>query len=43
MCRDQHGWMRTTGIVLFARTRHLCRVMQRQFLDGAVDKRYLVR
>jgi len=33
----------TTGIVLFARTRHFCRVLQRQFIDGAVDKRYLVR
>ncbi|MBC8127581.1 MAG: sulfurtransferase [Gloeobacteraceae cyanobacterium ES-bin-144] len=33
----------TTGLVLFARTRHLCRVLQRQFLDGAVEKRYLVR
>ena len=33
----------TTGIVLFARTRHFCRVLQRQFLDGLVDKRYLVR
>lgn len=33
----------TTGLVIFARTRHFCRVLQRQFLDGAVDKRYLVR
>jgi RluA family pseudouridine synthase len=33
----------TTGIVLFARTRHFCRVLQRQFIDGTVDKRYLVR
>jgi RluA family pseudouridine synthase len=33
----------TTGIVLFARTRHFCRLLQRQFLDGSVDKRYLVR
>jgi RluA family pseudouridine synthase len=33
----------TTGIVLFARTRHFCRVLQRQFLDASVDKRYLVR
>ncbi len=33
----------TTGIVLFARTRHFCRILQRQFLDGSVDKRYLVR
>ena len=33
----------TTGVVLFARTRHDCRLLQRQFLAGAVDKRYLVR
>ena len=33
----------TTGIVLFARTRHFCRVLQRQFIDGTVEKRYLVR
>ncbi|HEX7260935.1 MAG TPA: sulfurtransferase, partial [Luteolibacter sp.] len=33
----------TTGLVIFARTRHFCRLLQRQFLDGAVDKRYLVR
>jgi RluA family pseudouridine synthase len=33
----------TTGLVLFARTRHCCRVLQRQFLDGSVDKHYLVR
>jgi UPF0176 protein len=33
----------TTGLVVFARTRHLCRVLQRQFLDGAVEKIYLVR
>jgi UPF0176 protein len=33
----------TTGIVLFARTRHFCRLLQNQFLEGAVDKRYLVR
>lgn len=32
----------TTGIVLFARTRHFCRVLQRQFIEGSVDKRYLV-
>jgi len=32
----------TTGIVLFARTRHFCRVLQRQFIDGTVVKRYLV-
>ena len=33
----------TTGLVVFARTRHFCRVLQQQFLEGAVDKRYLVR
>ena len=33
----------TTGIVLFARTRHFCRLLQRQFIEGTVDKRYLVR
>ncbi|GAA5127915.1 sulfurtransferase [Luteolibacter yonseiensis] len=32
----------TTGLVVFARTRNFCRVLQRQFLDGLVDKRYLV-
>lgn len=33
----------TTGLVVFARTRNFCRVLQREFLDGLVDKRYLVR
>jgi UPF0176 protein len=33
----------TTGLVVFARTRHFCRLMQRQFIEGEVDKRYLVR
>ena len=33
----------TTGLVVFARTRHFCRVLQQQFLAGSVDKRYLVR
>ncbi len=33
----------TTGLVIFARTRHFARLLQRQFLDGAVDHRYLVR
>ncbi|NJR43305.1 MAG: hypothetical protein HC767_12260 [Akkermansiaceae bacterium] len=33
----------TTGLVVFARTRHFCRLLQRQFLESAVDKRYLVR
>lgn len=32
----------TRGLVLFARTRHFCRLMQRQFLDGKVDKIYQV-
>jgi 23S rRNA-/tRNA-specific pseudouridylate synthase len=33
----------TTGIVLYARTRHFCRLLQRQFLEGTVEKRYLAR
>jgi RluA family pseudouridine synthase len=33
----------TTGIVLFARTRHFCRLLQRQFIEGTVEKRYLAR
>ena len=33
----------TSGLVIFARTRHFCRLLQRQFIDGTVDKRYLVR
>jgi len=33
----------TTGLVVFARTRHFCRLLQRQFIEGAVDKIYLVR
>ena len=33
----------TTGLVVFARTRHFCRLLQRQFIEGEVDKRYLVR
>jgi len=33
----------TTGLVVFARTRHFCRVLQQQFLNGAVAKIYLVR
>jgi len=33
----------TTGLVLFARTRHFCRLLQNQFLEGSVSKRYLVR
>jgi RluA family pseudouridine synthase len=31
----------TTGVVLFARTRHFCRLMQREFTEGRVEKRYL--
>jgi len=33
----------TRGLALFARTRHYCRLLQRQFLDGKVDKIYRVR
>ncbi len=33
----------TSGLVLFARTRHFCRILQQQFLKGTVDKRYLVK
>lgn len=33
----------TSGLVLFARNRHCCRLLQLQFLEGSVDKRYLVR
>jgi UPF0176 protein len=33
----------TSGLVIFARTRHFCRLLQRQFIEGRVDKRYLVR
>jgi RluA family pseudouridine synthase len=33
----------TTGLVLFARTRHFCRVLQNQFLEGSVNKLYLVK
>jgi RluA family pseudouridine synthase len=33
----------TTGLLVFARTRHFCRVLQRQFIEGKVDKRYLVK
>lgn len=33
----------TSGLVLFARTRHFSRLLQRQFLEGLVDKHYLVR
>ncbi len=33
----------TTGLVLFARSRQACRLLQLQFLAGNVDKYYLVR
>ncbi|MBK1881359.1 pseudouridine synthase [Luteolibacter pohnpeiensis] len=32
----------TSGLVVFARTRHFCRLLQRQFLEGSVEKYYLV-
>ena len=33
----------TTGIVVFARTRHFARLLQPQFASGSVRKRYLTR
>ncbi len=33
----------TRGLVLFARTRHYCHLMQRQFLEGKVEKLYRAR
>ncbi len=33
----------TTGLVLFARTRHWCRLLQQQFLTDRVEKTYLAR
>ncbi len=33
----------TTGLVLFARTRQLSRMLQRQFIEGKVKKTYLAR
>lgn len=33
----------TSGLVVFARTRHFCRLLQRQFIEGTVEKLYLVR
>ena len=33
----------TSGLVLFARTRHFCRLLQSQFLAGTVDKYYRVK
>jgi UPF0176 protein len=31
-----------TGLVVFARTRHLCRVLKRQLIDGAAERVFLV-
>ncbi len=33
----------TTGVVAFATTRHFCKLLQRQFVEGTVKKTYLVR
>lgn len=33
----------TTGLVVLARTRHFSRLLQRQFIEGEVEKTYLVR
>ncbi len=33
----------TSGILLFARTRHFCRILQKEFLDGRVEKIYRAR
>jgi len=33
----------TTGVVVFARTRHWCRIVQPQFADGRAEKTYLAR
>ncbi len=33
----------TTGVVVMARTRHFARLLQRQFIDGEVEKTYVVR
>jgi RluA family pseudouridine synthase len=33
----------TTGVVVFARTRHVARVLARQFVEGEARKRYVVR
>ena len=32
----------TTGLVIFARTRHLCRVLKRQFIEGDAERVFLV-
>jgi RluA family pseudouridine synthase len=33
----------TTGVAAFATTRHFCKLLQRQFAEGTVEKTYLVR
>lgn len=33
----------TTGVVLLARTRHFCKLLQRQFLNKSIEKKYLAR
>lgn len=33
----------TSGLVVMARTRHFAKLLQRQFIEGRVEKRYLVR
>ncbi len=33
----------TSGVVVFARTRNFCRLLQRQFIEGGVEKIYQVR
>ena len=33
----------TTGVVVFATTRHFCKLLQRQFIEGGVEKTYLAR
>jgi len=33
----------TSGLVVLARTRHFAKLLQRQFIEGRVEKRYLVR
>lgn len=33
----------TTGLVVMARTRHFAKLLQRQFIEGRVEKTYLVR
>ena len=33
----------TSGLVVMARTRHFAKLLQRQFIEGRIEKRYLVR